>query len=359
MRKSSVFISLTGEYPNIGDGLIRRVALDWVRSQEGVTALFADAPQSWIGQMRLEANDRAVIGRWATIRWIVRLIISRDRPVLVMEPGELSLARYNFPRECRFLVLSLIVRARRGVVVLPPRAITRRNEARAWPPTLVLHRQSARLAQVCLWRDQWSQDQIGVGVLVPDTAFGADLRVGESVRRVLAVSMRGKREQPSAAWFAALRDFATQHDLEIVTFAQVETDQQRAVELAEGLGGCARPWVAGSVGEQSLRDFYDSAAIVVSDRLHVLIISALSGAIPVEVAPTPSGKVTSHFATIGLEGVSFDSSSATRHEILDFLDARWKRGAPIREVSAAHDRVTEIAAMVNSAALGSRGLRDS
>lgn len=331
----NVFIALTGEYQNVGDGLIRRVALDWVRADQGVSAFFGDAPQSWIEQMELTGADRVVTGGWgAFVRWLLSAVVSWHRPVLVTEPGEMTLARWNIPRQVLVMIAAICIRIRGGSVILPPRAVTRRAEALPWLPTVLVHRAICRLATVCLWRDQWSLDTAGAGNLVPDTGFAADLRLGADYadRRKLVLSMRGARAFPPQVWFDGITQFAASRGFEIVTLAQVEADDVRARELAQRLGGRHFPWTGdGLRRERELRHVYDNTALVVSDRLHVLIIAALSGVVPTEIADTPTAKVKSHFATIGLNEVSLDCRGSSADEIADWLESQSTRHLEVRD----------------------------
>src|SRR5690606_973720 len=74
--------------------------------------------------------------------------------------------------------------------------------------------------------------------------------------------------------------------------------------------------------EKTVLDIYGRTRLVVSDRLHVLAIAGVNGASIAELAPQPSGKVSNHFAQVGLYDVSTDASIATVSEQCDFLSSR-------------------------------------
>lgn len=344
MSKRSVFASLTGEYANVGDGLIRRIALDWVRCDEGVTAFVGSAPDDWIEQMEFGQSDEILCGGPSVfIRWWFRVIFAHSKPIVLFEPGELTLARRNFPLQLSLLLLALVVRLRSGRLILPPRAITRRVEALPWKPTLWLHRLLCRLADVCLWRDQWSIDLARHGTLVPDTGFGADVRPGVDTgrRNLLLVSMRGARQMPPNQWCDGIRQWAKTRGFEIVTITQVKPDSARSAALALSLDGTNVEWMgSGPLGESKLREMYDQAALVISDRLHVLIISSLSGALPAEIAAAPTTKIASHFATIGDRNASLSCQDLSSDEISSWLDHRFEgREGTIELVKAANNKV--------------------
>jgi exopolysaccharide biosynthesis predicted pyruvyltransferase EpsI len=133
---------------------------------------------------------------------------------------------------------------------------------------------------------------------------------------------------------------------------QVREDEDRAGELAVMLGGQFDPWgMRDAVAQEALvRERYDRARLVISDRLHVLILAALSGAVPVELVPAPTRKIADSFATIGLAGVSADAASLSTDQITAFLAAQLERADEVRQrVSAADARLAETEADIRKA----------
>lgn len=313
----NIFIVLTGGYGNIGDAVIRRRALDWVRDLGTIHAYVGNGPAHWREQMGLTPDDTMYRAK-AAGAWVRRLFFAPGRPVLVFEPGEVLLSNRQIPKEAVFLLLTVVTRLRGGIVIRNPRAV--RDAA---PVATTLHRLASRLSQVTLWREQETLDTMQVGTGVPDIAFSEDERLGLpwADRRTFVISLRGPRPYPRAAWFDAMRAFTAAHGLKILTVSQVREDENRNVELSAQLGGTHVPWGERTDVEQEavLRDVFAEAAYVVSDRLHVAILGILSGAIPVEVVPSPSGKMERHFRQIGVSPVSLDSSVSTADEIVDFL----------------------------------------
>lgn len=226
-----------------------------------------------------------------------------------------------------FAAIAVLMRLRGGSIVRPPRAVGNYD-----PLTARFYRFGARLSHVVLWRDLPSLERMGVGELVPDTAFAEAARAGKPFgeRQKMLVTMRGMRAVPSPQWFAAIADFARTRNLELVTMAQVDEDEERCAALAEALGGgvCQYiPWGSRSDLEQerAIRDLYEDCAYVLSDRLHVLILAAKAGATPVEVAPHPAAKIRTHFATISYKDVSYDSADKSSTEIRAFLEQQEGR----------------------------------
>ncbi|MFC4787268.1 polysaccharide pyruvyl transferase family protein [Nocardioides sp. MAHUQ-72] len=223
----------------------------------------------------------------------------------------MSLTRWHFPRQVLMLLVVVGLRLRGGTLLLPPRAVTRRREATPWAPTVAIHRTLCRLAQVCLWRDEFSRKLIGEGEVVPDIAFSASspasgLPVDQ--RTDLVVSLRGKRSEPSPGWFSTVARFADESGLRICTLAQVAGDVSRAQEVAARFPGAVmHPWDDDHLTQEGVAmSAYSRARIVISDRLHVLILASICGAIPVEIVSEPATKVRTHFETIGYRGASHD-----------------------------------------------------
>lgn len=330
-RATRTFVSLTGPAGNIGDALIRRETLAWaVGTSDELVAYTGDAPDVWLRQLGLPAESLVLRTKKSVPRWLRLLVLAPRHPVLVFEAGEIPLDRGNGLRELVFLAETLIVRLKGGVVVRPPRGI----RAPSWP-ALAIHRLAARLSQVTLWRDEATLATARCGRLAPDIGFSAGTRAGLpwGERSELLVSLRGARPLPDAEWLSAVRETAERAGLSIRTVVQVREDESRARELAQLLGGEFDAWgdTDPLVQEESLRQRYDAAQIVVSDRMHVLVLAALSGAVPVELVPGPTMKITKAFAAIGLHGVSVDSSASDQTRMRAALLPTPERAAEVSE----------------------------
>lgn len=315
-----LFVSITGDYPNIGDAFIRRQAVDWVRFAGTALVYARDAPDVWVEQVGVTQADEVL--KSGRLQWL-RAIVRQRRAVVAFEPGEIKLDLRALPRELAFLLMALIVRLRGGVVLLPPRAIAGHH-----PLTLTVHRQLCRISTVALWRDAASMKLANAGDLVPDIGFSGNSRVGrpDSERRTLLVSLRGRRPVPPAAWFDGLKQFANTRGLKIVTMSQVREDENRSAEVAQLLGGQHLVWETDDIDhERKLRELYDQSLMVVSDRLHVLIVSSLSGVVPTEVVAKPVPKVRTHFEQIEYSDLTLDCSDKNAIEIAAFLSAQADR----------------------------------
>ncbi|MFB7252398.1 hypothetical protein [Microbacterium sp. NPDC056234] len=349
-RATRTFVSLTGPAGNIGDALIRRETLAWsMGTSDELVAYTGEAPDVWLRQLGLPSGTVVLRSKSSVPRWLWLLLIAPRHPVLVFEAGEIPLDRGNGLRELVFLAETIIVRLKGGVVVRPPRGIRAPSQ-----PALSIHRLATRLSQVTLWRDASTLATARTGRLAPDIGFSAGTRDGLawSERTELLVSLRGARPLPDAQWLSAVRESASAAGLRIRTVVQVREDEDRARELAELLGGEFDAWgdTDPLVHEEHLRERYDAAQIVVSDRMHVLVLAALSGAIPVELVPHPTAKITNAFAAIGLEGISMDATASDSERMREVLIPTPERAAEVSErVSAAGAVLADIQRQIRAA----------
>ncbi len=349
-RPTRTFVSLTGPDGNIGDALIRRATLDWALcTSDEIVVYTGTAPDIWLRQ--LGVPDDAVILRTkrSVPRWLWMLLTAPSRPVLVFEAGEVPLDRGNKLRELVFLAETVLIRLKGGVVVRPPRGIRA-----ATVPALWLHACAARLSQFALWRDATSAALANCGTVAPDIGFAADAsdESPRPLRDELIVSLRGARAMPGPAWIEAVRSTAAIEGLRIRTVVQVREDESRAREVATALGGEFEPWgdTDSVVQEARLRRSYKRARLVVSDRMHVLILAALNGAVPAELVPRPTQKITVAFEVIGVRGISLDAEAADAAGMRDFLHAQLGRSAEIIErVEVARQRLIEVESGIRDA----------
>jgi len=344
------FVSLTGPAGNIGDALIRRGQLDWVRdTSDELVVYIGDAPDGWMRHVAVPDDAILLRTKRSVGQWLWLLATAPPRPVLVFEAGEVPLDRGNVLRELVFLAETVIVRLKRGVVIRPPRGIRAPTD-----PARRIHARAARMSRFALWRDAVSANLVGGGRVVPDIGFAAGVRSGLPwpERDELLVSLRGARPHPGPTWIDAVRATASAHGLRIRTVVQVREDEDRARELAAELGGTFDPWgERDAVAQEALlRERYDGAKLVISDRMHVLVLAALSGAVPVELVPAPTGKITAAFATIGLDDVSIDAAAHGTDELVRMLTARLDTAGEVRaRVAEAAERLAALEREVRAA----------
>lgn len=339
--RSRSFVSLTGPAENIGDALIRRGTLEWaLGTSDQLVVYTGNAPDAWLRQLGVPDDAVVLRSKRSVPRWLWMLATSPGRPVLMFEAGEVPLDRGNVLRELVFLAETVIVRLKRGVVVRPPRGIRAPTN-----PALRIHALAARLSQVALWRDSASAALAGGGAIAPDIGFAVSPGSSDQDRRDLVISLRGARPMPGKAWVDAIRATAEAEGLSIRTVVQVREDEQRARELAETLGGDFEPWGDTDAVQQeaTLRERYAGARLVVSDRMHVLVLAAIDGAAPAELVPSPTRKITEAFATIGIGGISCDADTCDSVAMQAFLAERLDHAVEVEQrIGAARERLADI-----------------
>ncbi|MCS5723245.1 hypothetical protein N1028_18540 [Herbiconiux sp. CPCC 203407] len=345
-KKRQLFIVLTGVSGNLGDAVIRRRILNWVRGTGEVHAYLGRTTPGWVEQIALTPDEHSYDAQ-SRKAWLKKLVFGRGPRAWIFDPGEVPLGRAHLKSELVFLVIAALVRIRGGKIIRPPRAVGEYDRLVG-----ALYRWSARLSQEVLWRDKASLALMKVGKLVPDTAFSEPRVAGEpfAERKIIIVSLRGKRPYPDAAWFDAVRAVAAETGFRVNVVSQVDEDETRSAEIAAQLGeeiADYLPWGTRSDAEQEqyVRDLYQRTALVISDRLHVLILAALAGAIPSEAVSKPKPKVEQHFGVAGYPGTTLDTSGASAAEIADFLTRQLDRSAELdAALTSANARLaTEIA----------------
>lgn len=196
---------------------------------------------------------------------------------------------------------------------------------------------------------------MGFGEVTPDWAFalGADDEVlldTNHPRRYLAIAIRqglshAARDKPTASWVEAVGALAQEFDLEPIVVAQIERDGPLAEELAGRLGCESLIWPDDNHArqEQRLRAVYRDSEIVLSDRLHAVVIAATEGAVPIALSTGPMDKVTRTLEGAGIPGTSvprtLDNPTAAAATISDALE---RRSEIMSAVVTARETLTEL-----------------
>lgn len=332
-KPARVLIYLSGPYKNVGDALIRRRALAWAREVGSVTVLLGGNPsQAWSEALGLTVDDTVLRSK---SEWVRAAISGATRPVLFIEPGEFNTDRRFLPFHAFMLSVAILVRLRGGSVVQMPRSLARRS-----PLGTMLYRSAFHRRGRILWREQPSWTFFnGRGEVVPDIAFDDPESVGATSypRDILVVSTRSDRPSLDERHLGWVKAFAGQRNLTIVTVSQVAEDDSRTVELAESLEARPMLWGSRTSNEQEalVRDLYARSVVVISDRLHVLVLAALHGASPTEIVPAPNGKAAKHFDAVGLPRVSHDANAiASDHQMEEVLISALERASEVQDAVA-------------------------
>ena len=312
-----IYVPARGQYDNIGDILLRRQLLDWLRASGPLHVYVGEAPDGYAEGLGLTPDD---VQYRSFRRWYAAALASaaRGRASYVFKPGEIQLTLIGMKEHLAMLPVLALVRARHGRVARV--GVGSRNFA---PLPRALMGPSIALSNVSLWRDAATAGYLGQGGIMPDLAFASVSDLPDEVRDVLVVSMRSDLDYPSPAWLAGVRAIAADNGLDIWCVTQVVRDDEKCGQLAADLGGEALRWngTGHDDQEQRLRALYRRAAVAVSDRLHVLVGALTEGAVPAALLVSAnsdaakSDKIARHFAAAGLHDVSIASAGLTADEI--------------------------------------------
>lgn len=206
---------------------------------------------------------------------------------------------------------------------------------------------ACRLSDVTLWRESVSVEQMRCGTLVPDIGFSEPLYSAETgkPRDLLFVSLRGLRSFPSGEWFDGIKQAAERLALRIVVGSQVREDEVRSKEVSDRLGAELIEWgeKTDMQQEEELRAAYSRSRLVVSDRMHVLVLAVLAGAAPAEVVENPVPKIRDHFSEIGIVDISLNCRGISASDVADFLSSVASRSQDyLPLVSSAQDELQRV-----------------
>ena len=330
-----IFVPAVGQYENIGDIVLRRPLLDFLRPHGRLHIYLGPSPEGYRAGLALHDED-VVYSSFPT--WYRALV--RSGTDYAFKPGEIQLSAAGMKEHVAMLPALALIRLRRGSVVRVGSGAREASGAWALPV-----RPSVGLSTLVAWRDGDTARLLG-GEVMPDLGFATGSGGDGRHRGVLVVSMRGDRPSPSDDWIEAGRRVSDQRGLTIVAATQVRRDDARTRELAERLDGTAITWdgVDHARQEDALRDLYRGCAIAVSDRLHVLITAVTEGAAPVAPLTAPSTKIDRHLLAAGFPAVSFDAAEANSGQIVELIEANLALLDDIPGLLAtASDRIRSVA----------------
>lgn len=293
-RPRRVFVNPAGQRDNVGDSVLRRPYLDALRRRGELHVLASG--EDFSSGLGLRAEDIVYSSR---ARWFLGAVGSAVRGNLhfAVNAGEVVGTRKEQLRAIWQPVLACLARISGGSVFLAGVAV------RPGTDVAKTHlRGLARMATVKTWRDQATVEDVGIGTAQPDWAFalGATANCG-SPRKRLAICFRGDRRLPSEAFLRSLREFSDEEQLEPWVVVQVRRDRAAATALQGLIGGQILVWpdhTSHAAQEARLRAFYRECSVVVSDRIHSLIIACTEGATPIGATTSSSAKLSRTFSHV-------------------------------------------------------------
>lgn len=345
MEKSatSIFVPMIGQYENIGDIILRRPLLDWLRPLGILHIYVGHAPEGYEKGLGVQPGDHVYrsFGSWylAGLR-----CAAAGAAHYAFKPGEIQLSLKGLKEHLSVLPMIAMMRIRGGKVIRVG------SGARNYSPVpRALMKPSILLSHLVMWRDARTTAYMGAGEVMPDLAFSEGDSVSEhapsAARDVLVVSMRGDRDHSSDVWQGAVRSYASARGLKIWVVTQVLRDTAFSKVLAASLDAELLDWDGSAHDQQEarLRALYRRAHGVVSDRLHVLISAYSHGALPVGLMAYPSDKIERHFAAVGVKGVAIDVPGLDAEAILEHMTGlESNRDEVLAALPVARQRLEEV-----------------
>ena len=340
-----ILASAVGQYDNVGDTVLRRGFLDHLRTIAPLRVYVGDKSEDYISGLGLHPEDVAVRDSKEWRSAVSRQLLSGSG-VYAFDTGETEVQAAFAKRYLKLAPLLAVNRVRGGIAVQLGVGV---RESTAWrhPIAAVL-----RLCHMVSWRDARSRSIMGLGTVTPDWAFALGspdelLFDAERPRPRLAIAFRqglshAARDKPSDEWVDTVRWIAGELGLEPVVVAQIERDGPLAIELADRLGCEAVVWPDDNHArqEERLRAVYRDSALVLSDRLHAVVIAATEGCVPIALNTGPMDKVTRTLEGADIPRTSVPRDLADRDAALAVIrDALVRRPAIMAAVSTARTRL--------------------
>lgn len=292
----TVFAWLEGQDDNIGDSALRRGYADALRVRGPLVVFAGRATESYLEGLGLQPGDRVVgdLGAWLH----AAVAAARVGPAtLAINAGEFSFSGTYVLRVLRILPALWRFRRAGGNVIWLGAAVPGIRRGVTW-----MFRRLFDMSDLVRWRDSETSSVFEAAQPMPDWALALDAEGASGVRPALGVSLRFDRTYPSVAWLTAVRELAQRLELEVVAVAQVRRDSDRARRLAEDLGGRAVVFgeVSNAVQERIVRAEYSRMRVMLSDRLHALLIAQTEGAVPLAWVEAATVKLSRHFDSLGM-----------------------------------------------------------
>ncbi|MDT9593561.1 hypothetical protein RDV89_10820 [Nocardioides zeae] len=322
-----IFVPAVGQEENIGDIILRRPLLDWLRESGDLHVYLGHCDTAYETALGLSPSDR-VYRSFA--RWYIALLASavrRRRMAYAFKPGEIQMTLSGMKEHIAVLPVTAVMRMRRHPIVRVGAGTRDFNRFFA-----AILRLGSRLTPGARWRDTGTAAALK-GATMPDLAFaeGAteEEMQDEGPRDLVVVSMRGDRPADHGPLVAATKRFAATQGYDVVVVSQVLRDNALAESLAHLLDAEVQTFGENehSSQEQRVRGTYRRAAVVVSDRLHVLIAAVTEGASLVGIQSDGSKKLERHFQAAGVQAecLALDSAEEAENVLLEQLEIQRDR----------------------------------
>jgi polysaccharide pyruvyl transferase WcaK-like protein len=342
------FIAAHGQPDNLGDSVLRRAMLDaFLHPAVERHILVGSGVSDYAAGLGLTREDRIYTSRSRWQRAVLKAGLS-DRVAFVTNAGEVQLNGRRAKIALADIPTAALVRLRGGMTIQTGMAFRVPHGPFPWQIAIV-----SRLSRLATWRDSPSRDYAGTGEVTPDWAF-ALIATGDAVpkRDLLVVTMRGDRPEPTSAFLKSIEQLGAERGLRPVVINQVVRDKDRSRMIADALDAeFMSPWSGGPHDdfERVIRNIYARAELVISDRLHALVIGLTEGAAPVGMTSGSSEKLDRTFAGAEIHDVSFDFRDLDAGSIVNRANSiADRREALVTAAENARERLDELGRRMRS-----------
>jgi len=295
-------MSASAQEENLGDLVLRRTMVSWLRSAGGAVHLYVGKmPEAYVAALGAD-GVRTYRSARSWTRALIAEALSR-RTALVFSPGQqgLILRRLELGHALVNLLLAVCVRLRGGIVAKIGRSLEGRSRV-----MLTLERALATLSNMYVSRDSVTAALIRHrGRSMPDAAVGVYPEFARSADpRFLAMSFRHDRPVPLSLIERA-KEICQEQNLDLIFVTQVWKDAPQHQRLAEQFEARHLDWQDRNHRTQlpEVMGTYSRSKYVISNRLHALILGWNVGALPLGYSAVDDAKIWSHMGELGLESL--------------------------------------------------------
>ncbi|MDQ1125488.1 polysaccharide pyruvyl transferase WcaK-like protein [Microbacterium sp. SORGH_AS 505] len=286
-RELHAFLSLVAQDDNLGDLVIRRRVFDLAdASVHRLHVLIDDMPRDFLEPFRLDSRQNVSV--YTNPRGFSRAMLAqaiRQRAILVLSPGPEHIRRgvLGGVQLVAQIGRTLVLRSLGARVVAIGRSVLGRKRSGV---LAAASRLSAALSNVYFARDHFSVNLLASKSVryAPDVAFseGTSSELLIDSKDIAAFSFRAEG-MPTDDQFRIMAASVREHGLKPVLVSQVRRDDEVHRQLSTAASCDALLWGERSHAEQldAVMKTYDTSRLVISNRLHALILGAVQRAIPV------------------------------------------------------------------------------
>lgn len=321
------FFSVSTQFENVGDALINRELISLVAKFSNVYVDVSRCPEHFVDSLDLDFENVRIVNKYYILIFYIFLsIVRRCKVFYFLNPGGLGI-KLSLREAMKSLIYSTILILLRGVGV---RVV---HTGMSYDPMDLVDRLVIRYRYLsCAHifpRDHRSYEylrSIGIRVdgVVPDLAFLLPQKINEHRDDGVIVSFRtdGIYESSKKDIYRLISDLRSNGVTRFLFVSQVERDFNFMDELYQhfrkGLDDAVFLDVSRSI--DGALENYGGYGCCYSNRLHVLLMSASRGAIPIAcISDGQGGKIASMFADLNLSENISDFNAACNAQALDYF----------------------------------------